>query len=109
MTGMKSMTGTMTYGSTDVETKANAHDVNLVVIGSRSMTVGAGNGTNDVHGDIRWHGSVDRVIHRNSGATSDAWLLDTAARQAFQEWGTNVVTVELKLDAEFILEKCQLK
>lgn len=103
------MTGTMTYSSTDVKTKANAHDVNLVVIGSRSMTTSAGNWTIDIHGEKSWHGSVKRVIHRNSGATSDARLLDTAARQGFQQWRTNVVTVELKLDAEFILDKCQMK
>jgi len=84
MTGMKGRTGTMTHSSTDVETKANAHDINLVVIGSRSMTAGAGRWTVGIHGEIRWHGSVDRIIHRNSGATSDAWLLDAAARQAFQ-------------------------
>jgi nucleotide-binding universal stress UspA family protein len=74
------MTGTMTYSSTDVETKANAHDVNLVVIGSRSMTTSAGRWAIGIHGEIRRHGSVDRVIHGNSGATSHAGLLDTAAR-----------------------------
>lgn len=94
-----------TYSSADIKAKANAHDVNLVVVGSRSMTTSAVSCTIGIHAVICWHRIVDGVVHRNSGATSDAWLLNMATREALQVRISSVVTVGLKLDAEFVLYK----
>jgi hypothetical protein len=95
-----------TYSSADVEAKANAHDVNLVMVGSRitSMMLIVNCRRDAV---ISRHLVVDGIIHWDSGATSNTRLLDMAAIGALHIRIRSIVAVWLKLDAEVVLPKCQ--
>lgn len=93
----------MTYSSADVEAKANAHDVNLIVVGGRSMTTMMRDWTAVRIAVRHWHGVVGEVAHGNRGPTSHTWLFDVAARDVLPNWFDCIVTVGFKLDAEVVL------
>jgi hypothetical protein len=75
---MATRDATRTYGSADVEAETNTHDVDLIVVGSRSTASSMSGFTTMTGTDERWEGIEAGVVHRNGRSTGEAWLLDMA-------------------------------